>query len=227
MRHKNKIICAIDSKDAAFATDFACDIVPHVGMIKLGLEFFCANGTQGVEQVAKSGADIFLDLKFHDIPNTVAGAVESACRIDAVKMLTVHASGGLQMMEAAKKTVRDDVMLLGVTVLTSLDNSDLQNTGVDKTTEQQVANLASLAQKAGLDGVVCSPQEIEMVKTNIPNLEIVTPGIRLQKSNDDQKRVITPSEAVAKGADYLVIGRPITGSSDPVKAVREILEGLQ
>ncbi len=225
------VICAIDTPDCARAVDSVKEIAPEVGAIKLGLEFFTHNGAEGVRRVAACGAPIFLDLKFHDIPNTVHGAVLSAARL-GVFMLTVHTSGGMAMMQAASEAAGEisrsmggvRPKIIGVTVLTSLDDEDLKQTGVSASAADQALRLATLAQKAGLDGVVCSAHEITRIREACgSDFTLVAPGIRPFGSEiGDQKRVLTPREALASGADYLVIGRPITGAANPLKAAREI-----
>lgn len=195
--------------------------------VKLGLEFFVANGPDGVRAVAGS-RPLFLDLKLHDIPNTVAGGVRSAtlCR---PRFLTIHASGGRAMMAAARdaadKTGADRPMLLAITVLTSLDDSDLDAVGQRGPAGEQALRLALLAQEAGMDGVVCSAHEIERLRAAVrPGFKLVVPGIRPEwAASGDQKRVMTPREAVALGADHLVIGRPITQAGDPKAALARVL----
>ena len=223
----NPIICALDTTDIAIAKKVAQSVSCSVGAIKLGLEFFTANGAAGGAQVAKAGLPVFLDLKFHDIPNTVAGAIRATKDINAF-MLTVHTQGGKAMMQAAVKAAKDlpnKPLMVGVTVLTSLDKSDLEDIGVKNNLLDQVSKLADLAQESGLDGVVCSPHEIEILRARCgADFKLVVPGIRPQGSAiGDQKRVMTPKEALAKGADYLVIGRPITAAENPALAARNIL----
>jgi orotidine-5'-phosphate decarboxylase len=202
---------------------------------KVGLELFTAEGPSLFKKLKAMRKDVFLDLKLHDIPNTVAGAVRSAFR-HGVQMMTIHTSGGREMMAKAAETARqisDELtrpkpVLLGVTVLTSLKDSELAEVGVTGDVRSQVLRLAGLAKAAGLDGVVCSPQEIEALRKEFGReLVIVTPGIRpLWAAAQDQKRILTPAEAVAKGADFLVIGRPITGAASPEEAFLRIVEEL-
>ncbi|MGA2532229.1 MAG: orotidine-5'-phosphate decarboxylase [Candidatus Aminicenantales bacterium] len=202
---------------------------------KVGLELFTAEGPALFKKLKALRKDVFLDLKLHDIPNTVAGAVLSAFR-HGVQMMTIHASGGREMMAKAAETARQisvelnrpKPILLGVTVLTSLKESDLAEVGVTADVRSQVLRLAGLAKAAGLDGVVCSPQEIEALRKEFGReLVIVTPGIRpLWAAAQDQKRILTPAEAVSKGADFLVIGRPITGAASPEEAFLRIVEEL-
>jgi orotidine-5'-phosphate decarboxylase len=221
----NPIITALDTNDLAHATELAKLLKDDVAAIKLGLEFFCIHGPKGVEAVADTGVKIFLDLKFYDIPNTVAGAIRSIAPLN-VFMTTLHAGGGFEMMTRAKTELVNaevDTMLLGVTVLTSF--SDIKEIGVEKPIGEQVVNLAALAAGAHLDGVVCSPHEIKFLKERFGNkLKLIVPGIRpVGSSLNDQKRTMTPREALANGADYLVIGRPITDSKDPSETVKAIL----
>lgn len=231
----NPIICALDTTDVAKATALAGELSGNVGAVKLGLEFFTANGAAGVKEVTKGGAPLFLDLKFHDIPNTVAGAVRATAGINAF-MMTVHAAGGKAMLEAAnnaawevaQKTAKPKPLIVAVTVLTSLDEDDLVSIGVKNSMKDQVRKLADLAQSSGLDGIVCSPFEIALLRKHIgPEFKLVVPGIRPEGSAaGDQKRVMTPKEALKLGADYLVIGRPITGASSPKNAAQEIVSQL-
>jgi orotidine-5'-phosphate decarboxylase len=202
---------------------------------KVGLELFTAEGPALFRKLKVLRKDIFLDLKLHDIPNTVAGAVRSACR-HGVQMMTLHTSGGREMMAKAAEAARAAAeagkgpkpILLGVTVLTSLKGPDLEEVGMGPDVASQVLRLAGLAKAAGMDGVVCSPQEIEVLRREFGReLVIVTPGIRpVWAAAQDQKRIMTPAEAVAKGADYLVIGRPITGAPSPNEAFLRIAEEI-
>ncbi len=201
-----------------------------VGGVKLGKEFFTALGPDGVRAVGELGLPVFLDLKFHDIPATVAGAVRAALALKPF-MLNVHASGGEKMMRAAVDAAGDGPekpLVVAVTVLTSLGDEDLAATGVDGDTASQVLRLAQLAKRSGLDGVVCSAHEAEALRAALGNdFKLVVPGIRPDwAATDDQKRITTPSEAVAKGADYLVIGRPITAADDPADAARRFAAEL-
>ena len=231
---RHRIFVAIDTPDLGRAAALARDLSGAVGGIKLGKEFFTAHGPDGVRAVA-GGERLFLDLKFHDIPNTVAGAVRAAVHRRPF-MLTLHASGGRAMMEAAAEAAREAAedaavarpLVLGVTVLTSLDGADLKAVGQKGPPGSQVERLAALAQDSGCDGVVCSPREIAALRAACgPGLKLVVPGIRPSwAASGDQKRVMTPSEALAAGADYLVIGRPITAAEDPVAAAMRIAEEL-
>ena len=232
---RNPVFCAIDNPDLAAAQQLAIDLSGSVGGIKLGKEFFAAHGPAGVHQVAASaGTPIFLDLKFHDIPNTVAGAVRSACKMTPY-MMTIHASGGPAMIRAAADAAIDATtatnarpLIIAVTVLTSLDISDLNAVGIAATPSDQARRLAALAQQNGADGIVCSPHEIEILRQDLgPDFALVVPGIRPAGSvADDQKRIMTPEQAVQLGATYLVIGRPITMAPDPAAAASAIADSL-
>ncbi|MEK9723588.1 MAG: orotidine-5'-phosphate decarboxylase [Rhodospirillaceae bacterium] len=234
MQPHHRILVPIDTPDADRAVALATQLAGHVGGVKLGKEFFTANGPDGVARVTAGGQPLFLDLKWHDIPNTVVGAVRAAAPLKPL-MINVHAAGGRAMMEAAARANAEAnpagarPILLAVTVLTSLDQDDLAATGVAGSVEDQVLRLAALARDAGLDGVVCSPREIAALRAaNGPDFKLVVPGIRpAWASTDDQKRVLGPAEAVALGADYLVIGRPITGADDPVAAAKRVRDELE
>ncbi len=225
-----KIFCAIDTVELKDACALARKVAPVTGGIKIGLEFFNAHGPQGVERVLEvmGTAQLFLDLKFHDIPNTVAGAVRGICRNFAPAYLNVHASGGAEMMAAAKDACAKKTKMLGVTVLTSMDSHGIEAVGFRGGVPDQVERLARLAQKSGLDGVVCSAHEIESVQAVCrDDFILMVPGIRPEgAAKGDQKRVMSPSQALAAGATHLVIGRPITQASDPARAAEEILESL-
>ncbi len=227
---KNPIICAIDTVNVQDAKKLSTQLRPHVGAVKLGLEFFTANGAVGVAEVA-GDAPLFLDLKFHDIPNTVAGAIRATAGINSF-MMTVHTAGGEAMLKAAVAAAKDlpnkpqkRPLIIGVTVLTSLDGKDLEAIGVASDVAAQVSRLADLAQKSGLDGVVCSPHEITMLRAQCgADFKLIVPGIRPEGSAaSDQKRTMTPKQALENGADYLVIGRPITESENPAQTARDIL----
>ena len=232
---KNPIIVALDVPEAETALKLAGAVAPVVGAFKIGKELFVSAGPDIVKRVRDTGASVFLDLKFHDIPNTVAKAVASATRLD-VQMLTVHTCGGSAMLqgalkgasEAAEQTGNEPPLILGVTVLTSMDESDLNQVSINKTPEEQVIHLAKMATGAGLKGLVCSPKEITALREVLPTeVKLVTPGIRPAGSDTgDQKRVMTPSEAVQAGADWLVIGRPICAADNPRAAAESILENL-
>ncbi len=231
---KNRVFVALDTPDVERAAGLVEALRGEVGGIKIGNELFTAQGPDGVRAVA-GGERLFLDLKFHDIPNTVAGAVRSATRLRPF-CLTLHAAGGRAMMQAAAAAAREAAeelevarpRLLGVTVLTSLDRDDLEAVGQPGSTADQVRRLAGLAQEAGLDGVVCSPREIEILRADRGvDFILLVPGIRpAWAASGDQKRVTTPGDAIAAGADFLVIGRPITAQADPRAAARRIAEEL-
>ena len=221
----NRIIAALDTTDIGVARNWARTLEPQVGMLKLGLAFFLAQGPGGVRAVTE--APVFLDLKLHDIPNTVAGAVSAVLPLRAA-MLTLHAAGGSAMIAAARKAAETAgsarPKLLAVTVLTSLGPEALAETGVDVTPPEQVLRLAKLALAAGADGLVCSPLEVAMLRREIgPEPLLVVPGIRPAGAPaGDQARTLTPREAITAGADWLVIGRPITGARDPAFAAAAI-----
>lgn len=230
MKQLPKIFCAIDTPDMKQAAALA-EAMRHAGCgIKLGLEFFNYNGPQGISAIRDAFNDlpIFLDLKIHDIPNTVAGAVRSVAHLN-VTYLTLHASGGQEMMEAARHAAGDKLKLLGVTILTSLDNEALENIGYALPTHGSVMKLTALVREAELAGIVCSPKEIGAVRESYgQDFVLMVPGIRPAGADtQDQKRVMTPEEAISLGATHLVIGRPITGAKDPAAAAAEILSGLQ
>jgi orotidine-5'-phosphate decarboxylase len=198
-----------------------------VGFFKVGKQLFTAEGPQAVRKLAGLGADIFLDLKFHDIPNTVAGAVAAAAKLPGVRMLNIHTTGGLAMMRAARNALagkKNPPALLGVTLLTSLDAEALRRVGISGPVASRVVTLARLAKEAGLDGVVSSPQEARAIRRACgPKFLIVVPGVRPSgDSAQDQSRVATPSEAMRAGADYLVVGRPITAAKNPREAALAI-----
>ena len=221
----NPVFVAVDNADLDAARALIASVDRHVGGVKLGLEFFAANGPAGVAALSGS-LPVFLDLKLHDIPNTVAGAVRSLAGL-APTVLTVHAAGGRAMLEAAKAAAPSGTKVVAVTVLTSLDDGDLSDIGVGGDTAAQVARLAALARSAGLDGIVCSPHEVAAAKAVWPEGYFVVPGVRPEGSAvGDQKRVMTPVQALAAGASMLVIGRPITGATNPAAAARAISESL-
>lgn len=232
----NPVFCALDTTDLVAGADLAAALNGAVGGLKLGKEFFTAHGPDGVRRLrAVNEAPLFLDLKFHDIPNTVAGAVRAACAMSPY-LMTIHAGGGPAMIAAAAEAAGEGAEIasvarpniLGVTVLTSLDQADLSAVGVDAAPSDQVRRLAALAQRNGADGVVCSALEIETLRGDLgPDFLLVVPGIRPAGADaGDQKRVMTPARAMACGASYLVIGRPITQAPDPAAAARAIAEDL-
>lgn len=227
-----RIFVALDTTDVGRAVELANGLKGSVGGVKLGKEFFTANGPDGVARVTECGMPLFLDLKFHDIPNTVAGAIRASLQLDPF-MVNVHASGGRRMMEAARAAADEaDVgkrpNVIAVTVLTSMAREDMVEVGIDEEPLEQVLRLGRLTQASGLDGVVCSAKEVVALRGSVgPNFKLVVPGIRPEwASTDDQRRVVTPKDAVDLGADYLVIGRPITGHADPSEAARLIAEEL-
>ena len=234
MSPQDRVLVALDTPDLARAKALAAALSGLVGGLKIGKEFFTAHGPQGVRALA-GGQPLFLDFKFHDIPNTVASALRAAVALEPL-IVNVHASGGGTMMAAAAEAVRDAAAargiarprLIGVTVLTSLDDADLEAVGQRGPASEQVLRLARLARDSGLDGVVCSPREIAGLRDALgPDFLLVVPGIRPDwAARGDQKRVTTPAEALAAGADYLVVGRPITGAEDPAAAARRIGEEL-
>ena len=216
------IFVAIDTPDFERAKQIATRVRNHVGGIKLGLEFFCANGRHGVREMAELGLPIFLDLKLHDIPNTVGKAIQALRPLEPA-ILTVHAAGGRAMMEDAKAAAPRGTKVVAVTVLTSLDEDDLGATGIVGTPHAQVVRLTDLAREAGLDGVVCSGNEVAAAKKLWPEGFFVVPGVRpADGPAGDQKRVMTPRKALDAGASILVVGRPITQASDPDTAARAI-----
>ena len=220
------VFVALDTPDLEKALDIAERVKMQVGGLKLGLEFFAANGPAGVREIARLGLPIFLDLKLHDIPNTVAKAVQALHPLEPF-LLTVHAAGGRAMMEDAKAAAPSGTKVVGVTVLTSLDEEDLHAIGVPGDAHAQVERLALLARDAGLDGVVCSGAEIEIVREAWPEAFIVVPGVRpADSAAADQKRVVSPRQALDAGASILVVGRPITQADDPVAAARAIAATL-
>ncbi len=240
----NPVYCAVDTVDLALATRLIQAVAggprPAVGGIKLGLEFFLAHGAPGVRSafpaaLRAAGVDFFLDLKLHDIPNTVAGGIRAVVALEPT-FITIHAAGGGAMMKAAAETAAAESArlgvtrpkLLGVTVLTSLDKADLAATGVGTEPASQVVRLAMLARESGLDGAVCSPLELAAVRRACGvGFELMVPGIRPAGSaGGDQKRITTPAQAIALGATHLVVGRPITGASDPAAAARAIAQEL-
>ncbi len=222
----SRIYVAIDTPDLARAMALAGAVRGHVGGLKLGLEFFAAHGQQGVHRMAEIGLPLFLDLKLHDIPNTVASAVQALSPL-APAILTVHAAGGRAMMEDAKAAAPPGTKVVAVTVLTSLDAADLASIGIAADPHAQVERLTALAQEAGIDGIVCSGAEVAAARRLWPKGFLVVPGVRPEGSGTgDQKRVMTPRQAADAGASILVIGRPITRAPDPDAAARAIAATL-
>ncbi|AXH83564.1 TPA: orotidine-5'-phosphate decarboxylase [Haemophilus influenzae] len=223
----SKIIVALDYEKEAEALALVDQIDPSLCRLKVGKEMFTTLGINFVKQLHQRNFDVFLDLKYHDIPNTVARAVRSAADL-GVWMVDLHASGGLRMMEEAKKILepygKDAPLLIAVTVLTSMEDLDLLQIGINASPMEQVLRLAHLTQRAGLDGVVCSPQEVEILRNACgEDFKLVTPGIRpIGTDFGDQRRVMTPTAAIRAGSDYLVIGRPITQADNPAEVLRFI-----
>jgi orotidine-5'-phosphate decarboxylase len=225
-----RIIVALDYDNSNSALSLADQLNPNQCRLKVGKELFVAAGPQLVKSLSDRGFDVFLDLKFHDIPNTVAKAVSAAADL-GVWMTNVHASGGTRMMTAAREAVENhggDMLLIAVTVLTSMDDSDLQEVGVNSAASDQVLALAKLTKQSGLDGVVCSAQEATHLKQQLgQDFKLITPGIRLTDSaSDDQRRIVSPAQAIEQGSDYLVIGRPITQAENPMQMLQKINSSL-
>jgi len=221
-----RIIVALDFPESGPALDLVSGLDPQLCRLKVGKEMFTRLGPQFVEQLVSKGFDLFLDLKFHDIPNTVAAACAAAADL-GIWMTNVHASGGRRMMEAASNRLQQMAappLLVAVTILTSLGQDDIAEIGYPGSPAENVLRLARLADASGMDGIVCSPLEAQQVRPQVSdNFRLVTPGVRPSFAvKDDQKRVMTPANAIHNGADYLVIGRPITGAEDPLQALRDI-----
>jgi orotidine-5'-phosphate decarboxylase len=221
---RERIIVALDLPTSEAALALVRKLSPHAGLFKIGLQLYTAAGPDIVRAVRDLGGRVFLDLKLHDIPNTVGRAVEAAGSL-GVKMLTLHLSGGRAMVEAGVRAVAPEMLLLGVTVLTSADEATLRETGVDSPMEEQVLRLAKLGAECGIGGVVASALELAPLRrAHGTNFKIVTPGIRPPGSSaDDQRRALTPAEALKAGADFLVIGRPITAAQNPRAALEQLL----
>jgi len=224
----DKIIVALDVPSKKEALDLVEQLREQISFFKIGLQVYTAAGPEIVRDVLGTGANVFLDLKLYDIPNTVAHAVESAAEL-GVQMLTIHLSGGEAMVRAALSARKNNMSLLGVTVLTSLDETMIRALGISSTIEEQVSRLAKMGVAAGIDGLIVSPYEIEVVRPQFgDDIDIIVPGIRPAWSKPgDQKRFMTPRQAIEAGADYLVIGRPITAHPNPREAVTKILEELK
>ncbi len=226
-----RVIVALDFASPQQALDFVAGLEAGSCRLKVGKELFTRAGPELVRKLSQAGFEVFLDLKFHDIPNTVARACEAAADL-GVWMLNVHASGGLQMMQVAQQALEKvdgkRPLLIAVTVLTSMNDEDLTAIGLAGSADKQVLRLARLAQQAGLDGVVCSPKEASLLRRELgPDFLLVTPGIRpAGTTSDDQSRIMTPVDALQAGSDYLVIGRPVTQSNNPVKTLDEINQAL-
>ncbi len=232
---RNPIIAAFDVPSAEKALQLAQQLAPVISAFKIGSELFTSAGPDIVRRVRDLGAMVFLDLKFHDIPSTVARAVAAAVRLD-VQMLTVHASGGVEMLKAAEQAAEETAwelrhappLVLAVTVLTSLDSRTLSEIGFDPNVARQVRRLANMATAAGLRGLVCSPLEVAELRQSLPrSTQFVTPGVRVETTPaDDQKRTLSPREALSAGANWLVIGRPICAAENPRAAAEDILSSL-
>lgn len=232
MTSPNPICVAIDTPDLARATGLVRALSGFVGSVKIGMEFFYAHGADGYRTIANEGVPVFLDLKLHDIPNTVEQGLRSLMRLaPAPAIINVHATGGVGMMKAARNAVPPSTKLIAVTILTSLSDDDIWAAGFEtaKDTQAHARNLAMLARQAGLDGVVCSPHDLVGIRHDLGRgFLTVVPGIRpADTAAADQKRIATPEAALAAGADILVIGRAITAAPDPVQAARDILAGLK
>jgi orotidine-5'-phosphate decarboxylase len=221
---RERLIVALDFSTGDQALDFVGNLAGEVSLFKIGLQLYTVAGPEIVRAIAASGAEVFLDLKLHDIPNTVAKATVAAANL-GVRMLTIHLSGGRQMIEAAVAQCPPELLLLGVTVLTSSDETTLRETGVERGIAQQALGLAGLGVAAGIRGLIASPHELRALRARLGDeVKIVTPGVRPSwAAADDQKRFMTPREAVQMGADYLVIGRPITAHAQPREALRKII----
>ena len=227
MNPKKYIYCAIDYKDLSQSKKLLDQIQNFIGGIKLGLEFFVSNGLEGVKIIKKYKLPIFLDLKLHDIPNTVNKAMEAALSIKP-HLISVHVTSGSNVLKLITKH-KKETKIIGVTMLTSLEANDLKNIGVECSIDKYVDKLAKLAYHNGLDGIVCSPKELSLLRNKFPRKFIfVTPGIRLKKNKlNDQKRILEPGEAIKKGSNIIVIGRPITKASQPVNMLKEIIKNIQ
>ncbi len=227
--NKSRIIVALDFSAAEPAFDLVSQLDPQLCRLKIGKELFTATGPQLVERLTHDGFDVFLDLKFHDIPNTVAKACKAAANL-GVWMLNVHALGGKRMLHAAREAIpQNTTKLIAVTLLTSMDQNDLNDIGLQETPEQMVYRLATMTEDCGLDGIVCSALEAGSLRQHVKSdFHLVTPGIRLEQNNtDDQKRIATPQAAINNGADYLVIGRPITQADNPLRTLQQLNQTLE
>jgi orotidine-5'-phosphate decarboxylase len=228
---KDRVVTVLDVSSREEALRLANDLADVSGMFKVGSQLFMAEGPAIVRDLVGIGAKVFLDLKFHDIPNTVSRAVLEAAAL-GVSMMTIHASGGRAMMESVAKALKQfgsaEPLVVAVTVLTSLETAGLKETGVDRSVEDQVRLLALLTQDCGMSGVVCSPQEIQMLRKAVQrDFKLVTPGIRMpDQPIHDQNRVATPREAIDSGADYIVVGRAVTADSNPRAAMERLLASL-
>lgn len=227
---ETELILALDCEDKSKALEILNSLEGHLKWVKIGLQMFTAYGKDFVKEIKSNGYNVFLDLKLHDIPNTVAKAIDSLSDL-SIDLLTIHASGGSEMCHyaaRAKNETNPQLRLLAVTVLTSMNQEQLSELNISQTVQQQVMDLAMLSTESGIDGVVSSPLELEILRKNLdPSALIVTPGIRpLNAEQNEQKRVMTPSEASQKGADFIVVGRPILNSLNPSKTVQDIIESI-
>lgn len=228
MKHKNKIYCAIDFTNLRTALSFVEKISSHIGGIKVGLEFFMKNGFNGVKKISEFGLPIFLDLKLNDIPNTVKKAAENLFELSP-EFLSVHINGGIEMLREIV-SIKKNTKILGVSMLTSLDNSDLNSFGFNINSKEYVENLFKIGLDAGIDGIVCSAQEVPNLKNILKNQKFffVTPGIRLHKDSiNDQKRIVTPGNAIKLGSSVLIIGRSITQADNPIEKIKQIYESIE
>ena len=230
---KEKVLLVLDVSSREEAMKLVRPLYEHVGMFKVGMQLFTAEGPSLVREIVDLGGKVFLDLKFHDIPNTVCHGVLEAAKL-GVSLMTIHAAGGRVMMETVAKQLQDKFgdrkpMVVAVTVLTSLNDAELVEVGIARPMAQQVVAMAKLAEECGMAGVVCSPQEIQLVRRAAgPDFKIVTPGIRMPgQSADDQQRLATPREALTAGADYIVVGRAVTAAPDPRKALEALVESTK
>ncbi|MFL6540881.1 MAG: orotidine-5'-phosphate decarboxylase [Chthoniobacterales bacterium] len=224
---RDRLIIALDVASADEALALVRELSGEVSFFKIGLQLYTAAGPEIVRAVSATGAKVFLDLKLHDIPNTVAKAVEAAAEL-GVAMLTMHLSGGRKMLEAAAAACPDNLLLLGVTVLTSADDATLREIGIESSVVEQALRLAAIGSAAGIRGLIASPHEVATLRKTLgTTTTIITPGVRpTWSAADDQKRFTTPAEAIRNGADYLVIGRPVTAHTDPREAVRTIISEI-
>ena len=227
--NNNPIFCALDTNDISKAKYIAEQVKPFIGGYKLGLEFFTSCGIDGLIQIKKIGLPLFIDLKFYDIPNTVTSALKNILELQPL-LTTIHISGGSKMMAECldlRNQVNSETKIVGVTMLTSFNDKMMKEIGHSLSVNESISTLADVANKVGIDGVVCSPLEIKLLKEKYPNLELVVPGIRSSKDSvDDQVRTLSAKEAIDHGANYLVVGRPITQAAEPAKAAEEILKSI-
>lgn len=227
---ETELILALDCENKSKALEIISSLKHDLKWVKIGLQMFTAYGKDFVQEIKSNGYNVFLDLKLHDIPNTVAKAIDSLSDL-SIDLLTIHASGGAEMCEYAVRARNDTnpkLKLLAVTVLTSINQEQLNQLNIKESVQKQVVDLAKLSTQSGIDGVVSSPLELEMLRSNLdPATLIVTPGIRpLESDQNEQKRVMTPAEASKKGADFIVVGRPILNSPEPIKTVKQILQSI-